>query len=233
MSVNKEPIKRIKNDHNEIEERHPSFAMARISSISYNNGISLFGSNVKNDLVVELEIKKAHKYVEFGYDQHSSAGEELIASIIMTNSQFVELITTSNRHSGIPVTLKYHKNGDTVSVPEIDMSNEISEVERASREFIRKNESIIKYFKSKKSEIEEILSKRSISKSDRERISSIFQEVSSWLENTSPWVVQNFIESMEKNISKAKIEIDSFVTHIVNMIGIDALKNLKLLDKKK
>lgn len=236
MQVKKEPIKRKSLSDgpiHELEEHHPSFAVANISRITGGSGV-FFGSSVRNhNGYIELRIKKAHRCIDHGHERISSAGEDNLISIKMTHSQFAELITTHNQGEGIPVTLRYYCSGDIVKAPEIDVDDEGTESERVAKDFIRKNEANVEYFKSKVKRVEEIFEKKSVNKADKAEILNILNKTSMWLDGTSPYMVQIFMESMEKTVVKAKTEIDSFVTSVVNKTGIEYLNKIKLLGDNK
>ena len=73
--------------------------------------------------------------------------------------------------------------------------------------------------------------KKSINKSDRNEILSNMSQVLMEIESNIPFVYGMFNEQMDKTVSEARGEFESFVQNKVNSLGIEALKDhFKMLE---
>lgn len=87
-----------------IKETHPSYGTISISNTS-STGTPLFNSDVRHGHFISIRISEAHRNID-GTHEMVMADKQLI-EINMTAAQFAEFITTPNRGSGTPCTLRY------------------------------------------------------------------------------------------------------------------------------
>ncbi len=209
-----------------ITEEHPCFGAINISRVS--GSANLFGSVTNNSQhFIRLTISTATLSHSFGQDHvYSDRG---IVEVHMTEAQFANMITSWNMGEGTPVTLARMRNGDKYEcVPSLP-SNAAKEAERAQDHFKHDMEKRMERVSSEMEEARKILAKKgAINKGDREKLGSAFSSVERWFKDAAPYSVHTFIESTERTMQKAKLEIDAFVTSIINRTGLNALKTMKL-----
>lgn len=196
---------------------HPSFGMVGLSRRS-GSVSPLFGSNIQHSQTITLTIKRAEHDRHLNNDWYH-AKEQLI-EVELSGSQYAELISSFNIGDGVPCTIRQlgrHSYPDPPYESPVDIFK---------REFAVKMENLGKECASLvEDSIKMLKEKPTLNKADREfllnSIRGLVQEVNS----NTPFVNQQFNESMEKTISQAKNEIETFVTNRITALGIDAVKD--------
>ena len=197
--------------------KHPSFGKIGLSRRSANGVSPLFGSNIQHQHTITLTIHSAELDRKLNNDWVHSTGQ--LIEIELSGSQYAEMISSFNMSDGIPCTIRSF-NGEHYPDPPYD-----SPVDIFQREFSAKMKNLGKECESIVEDAVKMLKEKpSIGKSDREflmgAIKKLIQEVSA----NVPFVSQQFIESMEKTVSQAKNEIETFVTNKITSLGIEAMK---------
>lgn len=101
-----------------------------------------------------------------------------------------------------------------------------SPIDIFQREFEAKMENLGKECKSAiEDSITMLKEKQSIGKADRDFLINSFTRLVSQISSNVPFVSQQFNESMEKTISEAKNEIETFINSRVTSLGLQALKD--------
>ncbi len=222
-----EDIKRTRQEHpfEGYTESHPCFGTARLSRAQ--GSANLFGSVMHGaQHFVSLTISRAERHHEYSSDSYYDRDE--LIEVWMTNDQFAELITTWNMGNGVPVTLRRVRDGKLKSVPEIGGDDE-SESKRAEDLFNDKLSDVVAEFRNNYDALKEILNKKgAINKVERAKIEKIFWSVERWFDDSAPFACSTFVKSTERIVSKAKREVDAFVSGVIHKTGLDALKSLKL-----
>ena len=197
--------------------KHPSFGMVGLSRRSSSGVNPLFGSNIQHQHTITLTIKRAEHNRHLNND-YIHANEQLI-EIEMSGSQYAELISSFNQGDGIPCTIRQF---DKHSYPDPPYENP---VDIFQREFSVKMENLGKECKSVIEDAVKMLDEKpSIGKADREFLKNAISRLISQVTSNVPFVSQQFIESMEKTVSQAKSEIETFFTNKITSIGLDAVK---------
>lgn len=196
---------------------HPSFGMIGLSRRS--GGISpLFGSNIQHSQTITLTIKRAEHNRHLNNDWYH-ANEQLI-EVELSGAQYAELISSFNMGDGIPCTIrKFDKN----SYPDPPYE---SPVDIFQREFAAKMQNLGKECASLvEDSVKMLKDKPTINKADRDFLLNSIRKLIQEVTSNTPFVSQQFNESMEKTISQAKNEIETFVTNRITALGIDAVKD--------
>lgn len=197
--------------------RHPSFGMVGLSRRSSSGYTPLFGSNIQHSQTITLTIKRAENNRHLNNDFFH--GLEQLIEIEMSGSQYAELISSFNIGDGIPCTIRQF---DKHSYPDPPYENPIDIFQR---EFSAKINNIGKECKSMTEDAFKMLKdKPTINKSDREFILNSINMLVQQINSNIPFISQEFNESMEKTVSQAKMEIETFVTNRITALGIDAAK---------
>jgi hypothetical protein len=205
--------------YEETEKRinHPSFGMVGLSRRSSSGVNPLFGSNIQHQNTITLTIKTAELERHLNNDWYF--GKKELIQIDMSGSQFSDLITSFNMGDGVPCTIRDF-NGNSFPDPPY-----INPVDVFQREF----EANMKNLGLKTSSVVEdamkmLKEKQSINKSDREFIINAIQSIITEVSSNIPFISQQFIESMEKTVSQAKNEVETFVTNKIHSLGVEQAK---------
>lgn len=68
-----------------------------------------------------------------------------------------------------------------------------------------------------------------MSKGDRRKALDIIEDAIKLMEDSAPFVVDQFNKAAAKVVTSAKAEVDGFVTHVVQKTGLEALAKKKLI----
>jgi hypothetical protein len=204
--------------------KHPSYGMIGLSRRS-GSVSPLFGSNIQHSQTITLTIKRAEHNRHLNNDWYH-ANEQLI-EVELSGAQYAELVSSFNMGDGVPCTIRQF---DKQSYPDPPYE---SPVDIFQREFSAKMKNLGKECASLVEDSVKMLNEKpSIGKADREFLLNSIRKLIQEVNSNVPFVSQQFNESMEKTISQAKNEIETFVTNRITSLGIDAAKenpNLFLL----
>lgn len=204
------------DDHQHISE-HPSYGMIRFTRRHGQGGSPLFGSSILHNDTLSIEISTGEVNRNLNREWYH-AKKELI-SVEMSANQFAEFITTPNTGSGVPCTIRHI---DRVSIPEPPYVNK---KDVFSREFQNKMKNMSSGVKHSLDMAKEILKKPSIGKGDKQDLIHLFEKFVTDISSNIPFVEQSFIKQMDKTVTEAKSEIDSFVTRRITDEGRKVLFN--------
>ncbi len=225
MSYKEEPIKerRDKGPMGGTWEEHPAFGVVSLSRISGGGGV-MFGSVVNHSGYIALRIRRCQRQHDYGQD--TLFAKEHLIEVGMTEAQFAELITTWNQGEGCPCTLKQI---GSETVPNIPAEQEQSQSDRAKKDFEMTAGEYLGKFREARKQADEILDKKSINKGDRERLRWIMDGMGRLFTDAAPFAVEQFVGLAERQVARAKTEIDAFVTNVIRKTGLEALKGTKLI----
>jgi hypothetical protein len=201
----------------DIRTSHESYAVAELSRISSNKGKTLFGSSIAHSNTIELRIYEAeHIRSEFSSDRYYA--KKNLITVEMSNTQFAELITSFNYGSGVPVTLRQFDG--------IRKANPISFDKRKQHidEFKLKMNKFSENLERDENRLIELLKKPKLSKADKHEMTLLFTYARRNINQNIPFFESMFEEQIDKTITEAKGEIDSFINNAVTRTGIETLQ---------
>lgn len=201
-----------------MREEHESYGTL-IFNRAHSNGTTLFGSNIKHNEYVTLEINHA----SIKRDLHSDwvHDEKRIVSVEMSYAQFAEAISSFGMHPGVPVTIRYtEKDGYVDSRPEfVDKRTQINEELKEQMKHV--NDITNKAYH----EVEAILSKKgNVTKADKNEILGILGELARAMPNTK-YIHDMMKEEMNKVVIEAKNEVEAFTKRRLETIANNAIAN--------
>lgn len=201
------------------KKTHESFGLLSFSRITGGNE-NLFGSSIKHNEKIQIEIKPASVSRHLNRDWYSSNGKTYIQAE-MSYSQFAEAISSMNMGEGVPITFS-RINGKGIDRPEIE--NKRMQFEN---EFKKSMENLTERLGKLTETAEDILTnKKTISKGDRDTILNDLKMLHQQVYSNLPFVQSSFNEQMDKTVSEAKGEIEAFTMRKVNELGISSLQAL-------
>ena len=136
----------------------------------------------------------------------------------MSYTQFAEAITSLNIGEGIPVTITKVNGTFVEPCPYSDRQKVMRrEVDEATRDLVRQLEK-------RSEEIEKLLDeKRVLSREDRRNIVSTLKNVRQELKSNIPYLQKLFAEQMDKTVTEAKGEFETYLQNKMNSIALAAI----------
>ena len=203
----------------EIRFKHESYGMIGISHLNCSTPQPLFGSSIKHDRFISLKIKTAdltrHLHKEWYY------GNDSIIEVYLSAAQFTEFITNPNIGDGVPCTIAYH-NGETKEKPPYLGQNEMfkEELKDDFRKAMEDADSLA-------AEAKELLTRNGILKvAERKKLLHEIEMLTQHIKANIPFLHTQFTRAMNKTVSAAKVEIESFYTSTILKLGKKALEKL-------
>lgn len=208
----------IGGDYEEREE-HESFGMVSFSRRTGNPG-RLFGSSLRtHESYVTLAVKRAVRIHSNGCDRYYGGTRGDIVEVDLSAAQFADLLTTMNVGLGTPCTIRWLDSKRIPNPPE-DIKLEVEKVRETFKSDMGR---VAKDIHAKRKQVEEILSKKSVTQADRKQVIDLFRTMAMNVESNIPFMLEQFEEASEKVVQHAKAEIDSFITSNVMAAGLRSL----------
>ena len=203
------------------KKQHPSYGMIRFARSSIGgSGTALFGSSIMHNNVIRLSISKGMMEREGNEDWFLARTDinDMIVEVEMSYTQFAEAITSLNIGEGIPVTITKVNGTFVEPCPYSDRQKVMRrEVDEATRDLVRQLEK-------RSEEIEKLLDeKRVLSREDRRNIVSTLKNVRQELKSNIPYLQKLFAEQMDKTVTEAKVEFETYLQNKMNSIALAAI----------
>lgn len=196
------------------DDDHPSYGAIRLSRIS--GQAKLFMSPFHHQHFIGISISRATKKRSLA-DDHMFGGRREIIEVLMSEAQFAQFITGHSDGNGTPCTL-HHITGQYMPEPpwkdeKEKFSDDTKATMNKAAEYLAKGEK----------EIGEILSKKSLSKADKEKIVGYLHEAYRKLTDSLPFIADQMQERFDKIVAKAGIEVEAHMNRLVSHMGLKAL----------
>lgn len=206
---------------NDAVKEHDSYVLLQFNREGGERD-ELFGSHLKvHNNVISLKVSKAQEITDESGNVHyyAKASSKLI-EVVLSSSQFAELITTMNIGSGVPGTMTSF-DGKSVEPPPKNVEMPIEKVRSSFQSTMNKAcESIT----SMRKKLEQLLDKKTLSVNDKKEIILAFTQAEMHIKHNAPDVLDRFEEAAEKVVASSKAEIDAIITHNIFSKGITSLK---------
>lgn len=199
---------------------HPSYGRVVVTKPS-GGSIRLFASEVKHRNCVSLAIEHA----ELVQDIHGDwiHGKKHVVEIYMSEAQWAHMLSSFGDGGGTPCTIRWtQENGY------IDFPPEIPTIPEVQKEVLN---DIGKALKQQVVEINkllvEMLARPSVRKKDLEGIKHRMEILNSHFNSNLDYCVEATKERMEKEVAKARVEIDALVNRYIHDVGVKVLAEEK------
>ena len=176
-------------------QSHPAFGLMTFTKVNHSTREALFGSSIEHSHTVMLEIRQASHYRSLSQDDYLSG--DLLITIKMSPSQFADAITNMNHSNGTPVTVQFLQ-GDKTQRPEPPTEN------RAETFVLEYKDSIQDTIDM----VDDLISHPKLPAAARRKA----QGIKSRLTNSTPFLEQQFAKQMDRTITEAKAEIQSYAS---------------------
>lgn len=203
------------------KKQHPSYGMMQLSRSSIGGtGTALFGSSIMHNDVIRLTITNGYMEQEDGQNRYyaKNGRRNCIVEVDMSYTQFAEVITSLNMGDGVPVTIT---NIGGQPVPRCPYENK----QKLMRKEVESTaDGIARKLNQQAAEVKQLLDeKRVLSKSDREWIVDVLKSAGRKLSSDLPFLNELFQEQMDKTVTEAKGEFESYLQNKMNSIALEAL----------
>jgi SMC interacting uncharacterized protein involved in chromosome segregation len=153
---------------------------------------------------------------------------ELVAEVSLTHNQFAELITSPNRGDGVPCTLNYvaEPGSKLQAVPGITKIKSKADVFRAEIK-----ESSKKQIQSLQAQIDALGAAIEAGTTSKKQLREMHHSMvcaAGNLPSNMEFVVSQAEEALEKAVVSAKTDIEAYIGHAINRLGIDAANSIGL-----
>ncbi len=200
----------------DITVDHESFGLLSFSRTQSNMNKHLFGSSIKHQNTIHMRVNACQE--NRGLNRYWYYPRATIIDIEMSYSQFAEAIVTMNT-TGVPCTIRRvmdHKMEDCPGE---------SQREMFEKEFKDEVLNITKIVQDLKNASDELLHKKGALKvSEKKELASMLHMLVMEVRQNLPFIQSSYNEAMDKTTMEAKSEIESFVNHQVNTLGLDQFK---------
>ena len=206
---------------NRKREKHPAFGMVGFHRVTNGPGRNpLFGSHLdRHHETIPLRVHEAVRGHDLSRDWIYADNQ--ILEVELSPVQFSQMLTTMNVGEGVPCTIRWQQGVGRVAEMPDDYESEQTKIYEAFKAEIAEKEASIG---PRLAELDEILSKKSINKGDRERIRELALGIFRYYSENTSFVLKQFEESAEKVVTAAKAQVDEFVTSTLIRAGMEKLK---------
>lgn len=200
----------------EYEERHPAFATMLVTH-PHGGNVCCFGSRARHNDFVSIEINEAVRNRGLAHDTIFGSRRHKI-QFRMTHAQFVEMVSTTSRNSGVPVTLEYF-NGEQVPVYDEELTTrdvQIESIDHAIEEATRRMAELTR-------SLTEAIEAGKIPKKTASDLVGKTQSVQSFLSSTIPFLRDRLTEDVDAQLNRARVEIEATFRSRIVELGTRAL----------
>lgn len=201
--------------------RHDSYGMIGFSRINSSGKHYFFGSDLPVSNFIEMKVQHAEIDRNLSSDwYHSDSSKPKVLSIIMTPNQFSELITSMNRGDGVPCTIQ-HINGEEIEQVKFPENRK----QYTARAFKTEMNNFAASIKDKQAIVKAISQKKTLSAEDQKQLNWAMDWITQEVTNNVPYFQECFVETMDKVVATAKMEVEGAIMHKINAFGLEAIHN--------
>ena len=202
--------------------KHPAYVT--ISAHRISGRASLFESAIDHQGWVRIEVKEA-EHTDRGH--HTSVhAHKIVATIDMSEAQWVAFVSRMNMGSGTPATLRYVRDGDKlIDVPELP--DPIKSAEKLEATADHMHEQHRERARKEMQAIVDLL--EGLPKKKAEAIRSRLSVLEHQLGSNFEYAREVLTENKETLVTEAKVEIDAMVKGVISQLGVDSLQQLAQL----
>lgn len=190
---------------------HPAFAQISASRVSGH--ANLYGSDFKHQHYMTVKIMKSQLHRDLNRDWYFGRNEYI--EVALSESQWATFVSAPNVGSGVPCTLQ-HRDGKRIpGIPSVDKSADYKkDMDRDLSDAIADIDALLV-------EIDGL----GLSAKKTASIKATAQRARKSLDDSVPFVAEQFAEYMEDTVEKGKQEIHGYMQNVIHRAGIAALSN--------
>jgi hypothetical protein len=195
---------------------HPAYGKISLSRCT-GGGMQLFGSHVKHNNFIKLEISTAERSSEGNYE--FIFAKKTLTEVWISGTQLGDLLSSMNCGDGVPCTIRRREGNWDIPMIQDDqtpitesrkaMQDRIDQVTAAARDMVIKSQ--------------ELLSQKTVNKTELKEINGYLNKIKQELDSNLGFVSKCFDEKIEKTVTHAKGEVDAFVSNVIASAGLEAI----------
>ena len=194
-------------------EHHPAFGQIGASRVS--GGTTLYGSDFVHHNFVSITIDRSELHRDLSRDWHH--GKEGLIEVHLSEAQWATFVSSMNVGNGVPCTLNRVAGESMPTIP------------------IRKTENIVREeldatLKGITNELQQAIDAingelgASVSNKKREAILEHLLMAQRKVSDSLPFAARSFSEHIETTVEKAKVEVNAYMTNVIQRTGLAALQ---------
>lgn len=200
---------------------HPSYAIITSSRISRGQNCAMFGTSLKTNHPIRIEIRPAELRRDLNHDWYHGKRLPFI-EIEMSEGQWAQFVSSMNVGEGTPCTVK-HLNGEAIDNPPF-----INKLTEFQDEFQKSMEEMSTELETVVEDVVEMLqTKKNINKTDRQMMLRKIDKFVMNIKANMPYVAEKFGDQMEKVVDEAKNQINTHYQNIIVKTGMDKIAELQ------
>jgi hypothetical protein len=200
-------------DGDKTSATHPAFGQIGASRVQGQT--TLYGSDFVHHNYVTISIRRSELNRDLSHDWHF--GKEELVQVALSEAQWATFVSSMNVGRGVPCTIEYVGREAMPSIP------------------LRKQEDVVKKeFNNRVKELGALVAEtidlldseigKSLSGVKRDKMLAHLVTLQRELAANMPFVADSFSKHMETTTERAKIEVNAYVTNMVNRAGLEALQ---------
>lgn len=195
-----------------MKKEHDSYGMISISRF-YGNNSQFFGSDLNHSGGISITISKAS--VKRDLHQDWFHGDDELIEVNLSNTQFIDAITSEMNSSGVPCTLKHFNHKKIPQIDHVDDKRDLfrNGMEDTQKAYLDRIDCILEMMDG------------NIGKRKSNEIKRELSILKNWLSSNTPFVMDQFNKAMDKSVQEAKQSVEGYISHKVNRLGMEALRN--------
>lgn len=194
---------------------HPAFAMASVHRSQYGPpGAKLNDSDILHHETITLAIHEARRTRGNKHDHHFA--DKLVVEVEMSMAQWAGLVSSMNT-VGVPVTMKYVRDGKLQAVPGIleepRLANTMAEAKVAASEAFDK-------IKDYAQVVDDLVASKASVREIREALTSLKFAIQNATPNVN-YATQTLSRHAEEVVQKARADVEAMVVQHATQLGLN------------
>lgn len=199
------------------EFSHPSYGMAQFTQLNGSTR-DLFGSSIEHQNTIRLTISTASVTRNLSCDWYHPRRE--LIEVDMSQSQFVQLITSLNSGSGTPCTLR-----STETERCVPSAPSISERKRINDEFSAVMKEVAEKLQHAENSLAKLMAAKSVTKTQLKEVMENVAKATQHIASNAAFVHSQFNEACDATVAEAKAEVEVAFQALIGRLG-----NQKLIE---
>lgn len=206
-----------------VIDKHESYGTIQISRITSGGKRKFYGSPLQEHFsYISIRLFPSELSYSLGEERYFPSSGKPLCEINLTNAQFTEMITNLNNGSGVPCTI-HSFDGKVYDPPPVTET----EQDRIKSDFMEKRKDFNNYLESKCAELETLVNNSKLNKKEKTEFNNLVRTILRDCIADTPFLLEQFQESTERATQTFKIEVDSLLANMVNLLGTKTLQEMK------
>ncbi|PWD01956.1 hypothetical protein [Pseudomonas amygdali] len=208
--------------HDGERHSHPAYGLISVAKTSVNpGGVHLFGSDLNHRSVLTVTLHTAIQDRHLSRDWYHSDDE--VMQFQMSEAQWATFVSSVGG-AGVPITYEFRP----IEEAPLQLIPRIEKVETMTETFEREVREKCEGYVATATELVERLAQCAeegkMSKAALKEVLGMAQTLSVGLPNSMGFIQKQMRETMERNVTAGKIELEAFVNDMAMRMGFEALR---------